>query len=623
MRAGWVTILVIGGLLPLGCGGEKVEEKPRRQREPEPAVTATPEPTPDPSAEEAKPAEAAPEPTPEKPPEVALEVPEGVIVPGTEQTFDDTPAGRSMANLKKIALALRFHQAKQKTFPPPARYGGADDQPLLSWRVLLLPYLQQGKLFKEFKLDEPWDSPHNRALLAKMPDVYKTPGIDKEGYTGYVVPTGQGTVFAQRQGMAENLISDGSAKTALVVQVGEEKAVPWTKPEEWRYIPATPTAGLDKSQPFFLAAFGDAMVRKVPLSLDIDFIRGIFSANGHEMVNLAVLDQRPGEEGKPAAHTGLLGDAEAALARGATREALNLLLAEGIIKANPEVLKSLRWSAALKRPTIMLRVGLGIQLPGGVAAQGASSDMQMWGEKVGKPMVESLRTRMAKGKFGRWLQMSQDAPADGQPQPPPDPNLPAEQKIGQGGIAELGQGDVAALRRTAQKENIDVLVHVSITARAIKGRSGQETWQSSLSVKVLDAVKNETIWPSKTINSAPPPGTPLAKTAKPEEYGERAIRNLLGDFNAIVDAKLALTEMPQLTAEMARSRAEYLASMQHQNPLPALFELRYYEQQKLLTTDELAQFYGQILGEQTGPRLAKGSEQDRRQILAKWLKEAL
>jgi hypothetical protein len=81
-------------------------------------------------------------------------------------------AGRaqSVNNLKQIGLALHNYHDVYKSFPPAAIYS-KDGKPLLSWRVAMLPYLHtsQGNLLKKFRLDEPWDSEHNRALIARMP----------------------------------------------------------------------------------------------------------------------------------------------------------------------------------------------------------------------------------------------------------------------------------------------------------------------------------------------------------------------------------------------------------------------------------------------------------------------
>ena len=77
-------------------------------------------------------------------------------------------------NLKQIGLAMHNYHAMHKTFPPAYTVDKAG-KPLLSWRVLILPYLEQDALYKEFHLDEPWDSEHNRALIDRMPATYRCP----------------------------------------------------------------------------------------------------------------------------------------------------------------------------------------------------------------------------------------------------------------------------------------------------------------------------------------------------------------------------------------------------------------------------------------------------------------
>src|SRR5206468_5253686 len=69
-------------------------------------------------------------------------------------------------NLKQIGLAMHSYHDVYKRLPSGA-VQDKDGKALLSWRVHLLPFLEQEALFKEFKLDEPWDSDNNKKLLAK------------------------------------------------------------------------------------------------------------------------------------------------------------------------------------------------------------------------------------------------------------------------------------------------------------------------------------------------------------------------------------------------------------------------------------------------------------------------
>ncbi len=72
-----------------------------------------------------------------------------------------------MNNMKQIALACHMYIDSHKRFP--TDIVDADGKPLLSWRVAILPYLEQQGLYNQLHLDEPWDSDHNRQVLSSMP----------------------------------------------------------------------------------------------------------------------------------------------------------------------------------------------------------------------------------------------------------------------------------------------------------------------------------------------------------------------------------------------------------------------------------------------------------------------
>ncbi|MCA9055160.1 MAG: protein kinase, partial [Planctomycetaceae bacterium] len=92
------------------------------------------------------------------------------------------------ANLKQILLALRNYHDTHGKFPARCSVDSANsNRPLLSWRVHLLPFLGEQDLYARFRLDEPWESPHNRALAASMPAVYHSDGLAPER-TSIVAP---------------------------------------------------------------------------------------------------------------------------------------------------------------------------------------------------------------------------------------------------------------------------------------------------------------------------------------------------------------------------------------------------------------------------------------------------
>ncbi|HMF14410.1 MAG TPA: sigma-70 family RNA polymerase sigma factor, partial [Gemmataceae bacterium] len=122
---------------------------------------------------------------------------------GEKIVADDARANRkarlqSRDNLKQIALAMHNWHDTYGTFPAAATYR-KDGKPLLSWRVALLPFLEQDNLYKQFRLDEPWDSAHNKKLLARMPEIYLVPGQEANNATFYQVFVGPSTMFERRR----------------------------------------------------------------------------------------------------------------------------------------------------------------------------------------------------------------------------------------------------------------------------------------------------------------------------------------------------------------------------------------------------------------------------------------
>jgi hypothetical protein len=167
------------------------------------------------------------------------------VLCGFGQEIESEPTDKAVENIKSIGAGLHALHNAHKAFPPSASYDEAG-QPLLSWRVHLLPFIGCQKLFAEFHLNEPWDSDHNKKLVAKMPEVYKNPRIAgvKMGHTTFLAPVGPGAAFEGRNGISLQEVHDGTYNTILLVEVASENAVIWTKPAEYQVDFSKPSEGL-------------------------------------------------------------------------------------------------------------------------------------------------------------------------------------------------------------------------------------------------------------------------------------------------------------------------------------------------------------------------------------------
>jgi hypothetical protein len=145
--------------------------------------------------------------------------------------------------LKEVVFAIRNYAEAHQGRLPPAVVIDKAGRPLYSWRVAILPFFDEDSytaLHKEFHLDEPWDSDHNKRLVLRMPSVYRSPLPSPEeaaGLTFYQVLVGPGTAF-ERPGLPWKDFPDGASWTFLVVEAAER--VPWSAPVDLVYDPDGP-----------------------------------------------------------------------------------------------------------------------------------------------------------------------------------------------------------------------------------------------------------------------------------------------------------------------------------------------------------------------------------------------
>ena len=211
-------------------------------------------------------------------------VAQGAAPPAQAEGDDPQALAESRKNLRRLGFALISSAHDRNPSRLPAAAIRKDGKPLLSWRVALLPLLGEQALYAKFHLDEPWDSPNNKALLDRMPAVYAPvtrKGEESKHSTYYQVFAGPGALFDGDKGPDPDAIKDGAGLTIMVVEAA--KSVPWTKPEDIPFDKEKPLpelGGLFKAG--FYVLFADGSVRFLGGKNKPEVLRALITPDGGE-----------------------------------------------------------------------------------------------------------------------------------------------------------------------------------------------------------------------------------------------------------------------------------------------------------------------------------------------------
>lgn len=218
-----------------------------------------------------------------------------LLLPAVQQAREAARRSQAKNNLKQIGLAMHNFHDTHNAFPGAASTD-KKGKPLLSWRVHILPYVDQAALYQQFHLDEPWDSEHNKKLAATVPAVYIDPSqadLAKDSKTVYLAPRGKGTIFEENgktegnvpQGMKIRGITDGTSNTIMVVEAHRDAAVIWTKPDDITIDFKNPVKGLKGARVGgFHALFCDGSVRFISDNIDLNVLKALFTRDGGEAI---------------------------------------------------------------------------------------------------------------------------------------------------------------------------------------------------------------------------------------------------------------------------------------------------------------------------------------------------
>ena len=216
-----------------------------------------------------------------------------VFVPGLGHPPEAMHRTECKNNLKQIGLALHNYHDKYGTFPP-AYIADEHGRRMHSWRVLLLPFVDQQTLYNQYRFDEPWDGPNNRQLLETVVPAYQCPSEyrhQKPQFTAnYLAIVGQDTAWPGDRSSSISDFTDGLSNTLLVVEVANS-GVHWMEPRDLSTTimshTINPSAGQGISSKHTGGAnalMGDGAVRFLSQKMPESMLQKLITPNGGEVV---------------------------------------------------------------------------------------------------------------------------------------------------------------------------------------------------------------------------------------------------------------------------------------------------------------------------------------------------
>lgn len=208
----------------------------------------------------------------------------GAVTPAIVAAREAARRTQDINSAKQIMLAFLNYEAVNKRFPTAAMVG-PDGKTVHSWRVAILPFLEQADLYDQYRLDEPWDSPHNKKMLAKMPNVFRSAQAPSDSTnSSFFVFTGKNSVFDGNKTLRMADITDGLSKTLFIVEA--KRDVPWTKPEDIPFDPSKPLPKLSgHNQAGNIIGMGDGAVRFLSNDIDAETVKNLITPAGSETVD--------------------------------------------------------------------------------------------------------------------------------------------------------------------------------------------------------------------------------------------------------------------------------------------------------------------------------------------------
>jgi prepilin-type processing-associated H-X9-DG protein len=202
------------------------------------------------------------------------------------------PTPPCLSNMRTLSIALQLHEARYRTLPP-AVITDSSGKPMHSWRVAILPYIEENEIYSNYRFNEPWNSPHNAKVTAKRPDLFHCPSDKQAGKqdTSYVAVITPKSAWGINQGKSLDGIRDGRDGTILLVEM-KNSGIHWAEPRDLDLANLPPT--IDKTKLFeslsahprgLIVAFADGHIEHLPFAhSSLEYLEAIVSRDGGEKI---------------------------------------------------------------------------------------------------------------------------------------------------------------------------------------------------------------------------------------------------------------------------------------------------------------------------------------------------
>ena len=572
-------------------------------------------------------------------------------------------ARRTVENLTRIGQAFEAYAADKGLYPTRAIFAAGNETPLLSWRVALLPYLGYQELYAQFRLDEPWNSRHNSELLSQIPAVFQSPERFDER-TNYLVPVASSSIFGGRRGVAPRNIEDGARNTVIALEVNDELAVPWTEPREYDLDLRAPTKSLGalRNNSMYVV-WGGGEVGRVSITAPQESLRAMYTDDAGENFVAGSIDRplfteivpsgevtvpqplvaavgatsSPAANGNGVAAMANSGDAALAalaaeylkrsteeLSRGNERDSALLFYASAVVgPAGGEWTQRYQWVPALRRPTPLVRFGVGLDYSGprekairqaGLTGAQRSSIRATQGDRAWSMVTGGLGEQIVK-VLSSHVEKSGGEPLTGEL---PSKPVARPRRTQPGSILESSHGAplapgvyfLAAARESvllaaARREGVDVLV-------VVDWRDAGHKWSAGL--KLVDVVRGEALLTLPRVTSA------ALEESRTNPLADNPFSETFRQLTEYLEENLAMQPLPeQIKRRHVARRLDALAASSDENPLRNLAEMRYFGERGLADQTQVLLAYQALIGTKAGSELMLGDAAAKQRLLKPWL----